>query len=294
MAYAHAASASIPEGQCLHCGTRASLCDCKGLKCVNPSSSVEHALGEFIKQVGSGNSRHLQLFLAGFEALDLIDLGLVVVDAAGRILLANRTADQMIRSRDGLEVTTQGELRARKGCGSSLLELAKAVRARPDGKPEKNGAVVAIRRPSGGRPLTLLLRSLESQATTNDTAEPATLIFMWAPAPSAPAAQEALRQLYGLTLAEIRLANFLMDGKTLEECGKYLGVRRSTLCTHLQSLFQKTKTQRQGQLVALLLQDVGLLRSPRPNLPDSDAQRSPGSPHKLSVVRRANKTASIA
>jgi DNA-binding CsgD family transcriptional regulator len=69
-----------------------------------------------------------------------------------------------------------------------------------------------------------------------------------------------LRQLYGFTAREARLANLLMEGASLEACCDQMKIRRSTGCTHLRYLFRKTGAHRQSELVALLLKGIGLAR----------------------------------
>ena len=70
-----------------------------------------------------------------------------------------------------------------------------------------------------------------------------------------------LRELYGFTRAEARLANLLMEGNSLEKCCHQLGIGRTTACSHLQQLFKKTGVRRQSQLVSLLFKSVGLVRT---------------------------------
>ena len=61
-----------------------------------------------------------------------------------------------------------------------------------------------------------------------------------------------LRTLYGFTDTEARCANLLREGLSVEEIAATLNVARATVRVHLQSLFRKTDTRRQGELVARL------------------------------------------
>jgi DNA-binding CsgD family transcriptional regulator len=70
-----------------------------------------------------------------------------------------------------------------------------------------------------------------------------------------------LQQLFGFTPGETRLANLLMSGVSMADSCRELGICLSTGCSHLRKIFKKTKTHRQGELVALLLRSIGLLRS---------------------------------
>lgn len=64
---------------------------------------------------------------------------------------------------------------------------------------------------------------------------------------------ELLASLFGCTAAEARLAAALVAGKKLEDICEEFGVKQTTVTFHLQNLFQKTRTRRQADLVALLI-----------------------------------------
>ena len=59
-------------------------------------------------------------------------------------------------------------------------------------------------------------------------------------------------QVFGLTHAEARLASALVQGLDLQEIARLHRVSVGTLRVQLKSVFGKTQTKRQAQLVALL------------------------------------------
>ncbi len=61
-----------------------------------------------------------------------------------------------------------------------------------------------------------------------------------------------LAQVFGLTSAEARLVNRLLNEDSVEAAADQLGVARETARNQLKSVFQKTETHRQGQLISLL------------------------------------------
>src|SRR4029077_5742881 len=229
--------------------------------------------------VDPGHDRPVQLLMAGFEALDLLNIGLVVTNASGQLLLANQTAEQILDARDGLSLTSAGVLRAAGAVGSALLELVRQAASPAEGKSDSKDLVLAVRRPSGKRPLTLLVRSIAAEVAKADSNAPACLIFIMDPEFPMETAEAELRQLYGLTSTEACLANLLMEGKTLDECCSLLGIRRSTARTHLQHLFEKVGEQSQSELVSLLLKSSGVLGAPtrsgksRTSVPSVDGNR---------------------
>ena len=62
-----------------------------------------------------------------------------------------------------------------------------------------------------------------------------------------------LRQIYGLTPAEERLARLIVQGLRLHEAEAALGIRHSTARTHMKRIYAKTGTHRQVELVRLLI-----------------------------------------
>jgi DNA-binding CsgD family transcriptional regulator len=70
---------------------------------------------------------------------------------------------------------------------------------------------------------------------------------------------EPLRAAFGLTPAEARLARQIARGDSLEDIAERHQVSLGTVRVQLKSLFQKTQTHRQAQLVSLLAR-LGQLR----------------------------------
>lgn len=64
---------------------------------------------------------------------------------------------------------------------------------------------------------------------------------------------QSLIARYRLTQAEARVALALTDGMPLDEIAATYGCARSTVVSHLRHIFDKTDTNRQAELVALLL-----------------------------------------
>mgnify|MGYP001797058365 CR=1 FL=1 len=60
-----------------------------------------------------------------------------------------------------------------------------------------------------------------------------------------------LHKEFGLTPSEARLARLIIAGQRIEEIADHLGVQKSTLRSQLKSVFMKTQTKRQGELMQL-------------------------------------------
>jgi DNA-binding CsgD family transcriptional regulator len=200
-----------------------------------------------------------ELLGSSLAALDMLNIGLTICNISGQLLIANKTAEEILSSRDGLELDSDNVLCTTRECNPSLRQLMQeAMRSAMLGKSGESEAMLAIPRTSGKRALTVLVRAATRATAGTHSEQPATLVFIVDSGSPAQAAELELRQLYGLTLTEARLANLLMEGKSLVECGCQLGIRRSTVRMHLRNLFAKTGVSRQGELVSLLLKSIGL------------------------------------
>ena len=62
--------------------------------------------------------------LVGLEALDVLNIGVAVTSSSRELLFANRIAQHLITTRDGLEVTAQGALQAVQGILAAVRQLA--------------------------------------------------------------------------------------------------------------------------------------------------------------------------
>jgi len=64
-------------------------------------------------------------------------------------------------------------------------------------------------------------------------------------------------RLLGLTQTEARIAQALAKGRVLEDAAKHCGVTISTARTYLKSIFAKTRTSRQSELLRLIWTSTG-------------------------------------
>ena len=92
---------------------------------------------------------------------------------------------------------------------------------------------------------------LVSQMINVWTDETSTIILLDLDAHPEPT-PEALLRLFGLTAAESQLAVELARGHNLLDISRSRRLSRTTIRSHLASLFVKTQTRRQAELVALL------------------------------------------
>jgi DNA-binding CsgD family transcriptional regulator len=66
-------------------------------------------------------------------------------------------------------------------------------------------------------------------------------------------AADILHRSFGLTTAELRLAEAMLEGGALSSIARKLGVTHSTARTQLRNVFAKTSTHRQAELLKLIV-----------------------------------------
>ncbi|MBZ5646327.1 MAG: helix-turn-helix transcriptional regulator [Acidobacteriia bacterium] len=192
---------------------------------------------------------------AAAQALDSLNRGLIVADDCSRVLFTNQTANKIFKYADGLYRGPDGLSAYRARDTVDLRGLVRWAASRPAPSPE-TAAVLSLWRPSL-KP-SLLLRIAPVRMPTGLAGGPLcrAVVFLQDPAALACIDQAALSRLYGLTRAESHLVVLLLNGKTLAEAGDALHVTPNTVRTHLKHIFLKTETNRQTQLLALLIGSV--------------------------------------
>lgn len=210
-----------------------------------PSAAQQHMLdrlSQHLRQSARLSNRITRLEL-GIAQRDLLleqsQTAQWLVDAEGRVLYCNGTAERRmseptfpLRERQGRLTSTQGALTGllRTACGKSGPKRAVSLRL-----PQLDGELLIAPVRSDGR-----LRL--------DTEHPLALVALLAGQPKAT----LLADLFACTPAEIRLAELITRGSSPEECAARLGVSINTVRSQLRALFCKTDTERQGELVGLL------------------------------------------
>jgi len=186
------------------------------------------------------------------DALDRLGRGALVVDARLAVRYANRRAEQILAERDGLRVE-RGILTA-SGSGQDE-RLRRGVRAALHAEDSGAGATdicLPVSRPSGRRSLEVMIALPPPGVSALVPGRRVALVLIVDPErlPSPPA--EALREFYGLTRAEARLAVLVGEGMALPEAAERLRVTHETVRTILRGIFAKTATRRQSELARLL------------------------------------------
>lgn len=190
--------------------------------------------------------------------IEAIDEPAFLLDLSGRLRLQNALAEAMVRRQALARLDQGGRLElADQDAGRKLTEtLGKAAHPGIRGAGT-TPAIWVLRSGSGDVEgfVKVLMLSVSEGALRGSA-------YMFPPSRFAlvtvyPRTRQAagigsLQGAFGLTAAESRLAMRLRSGESLSEIADASGVSRQTVRQHLKSIFLKTGTNRQAELVLLL------------------------------------------
>jgi DNA-binding CsgD family transcriptional regulator len=257
------APAFLDDDRCSVCGASTAEGRCiDSLACANVLARLETTCKH--APVGALTARQSaevnSLWTAMLLALDSLAVGLAICDTSAKILASNTTAERTLANGDALHVSESGELCTVARNAPVLADALKRLEtAGSNDELPSQGKALLIPRKSGGRPITVLMRQVASGLT--DATSTQVVVMIMDATLAVDATTSDLQQLFGFTPGETRLANLLMSGVSMADSCRELGICLSTGCSHLRKIFKKTKTHRQGELVALLLRSIGLLRN---------------------------------
>lgn len=183
-------------------------------------------------------------------ALDRLTSALVMIDATGKTVFVNTSARQILDRSDGI-CLKNGKLTAQSiSENTRLREIEVKAILTCNGKTVANPGAMQVSRASK-KPLQLIVAPCRS----DDFVMPGravAIVFMNDPDEKPAPPVEVLRALFNLTPAESRLAISLLDGNSLSESADLNKVGQETVRSQIKSIFQKTGTGRQGELIRLL------------------------------------------
>lgn len=191
--------------------------------------------------------------------LDQLPQGIVVVNARGRVLFVNRSAERLLKAQNGLWIGAEGLRALRAEETARLRELLQRAAETVAGNGGHPGGVMRISR-LGGPPLRISVAPLDLGAN-GSPAHAAAMVTIAAPAEgAAPIDAARLQEWFGFTRAEARLAAALAAGKSVQEFAGETGVSLNTARTHLKNAFAKAGVKRQAALVREILTPSEQLR----------------------------------
>ena len=209
-------------------------------------------------------SRDTEALLAAFDQLML---GVVLLTAGGRVSYVNRSAAESLDLAPGFSDPDAD------GTASDARTLAWRRLVGADRDWSRNGCVLA--HPRDGRSLQLMAAPFGWSDRAGVLGRRfARAVFIGDPKRRTGDPIGVLNEIYGLTPGETRLTLLLLSDCSLEEAARLLDISRSTVRSVLKRIFEKTGTNRQSELVRLMLTSFAQVRP-------SGRNDDPGPPDRL-------------
>lgn len=209
--------------------------------------------------------------LVGHALVDKLRQPVMLLTTGGELVLANAAArgllaaTSLLQVKDGRIVLPEAY---RRDFLDQCADLEHAVRAGAGhGKPaDKDFRSLCMRSEADAAADTLygFFTMLAPERTMGSFGlRPLVMLFLYHPTSAQEVDAALLTAAFGLSPAECRVASLLADGMAPKRIAEALGVQYDTVRKQLLSIYQKTATNRQPELVRLLM-----------NLPASALQRA--------------------
>lgn len=213
-----------------------------------PEKRILAELSQHLTEVATLSDTVGRIALLGStSALDLVQQPAVSVDRRGAILQTNAVSEAIW---DADIAVSNNRLVLADSWARSALEHLFDQLARPDPAPLRGSEPIVVRRRV--RPPVLLRALPVPPAARSPFLGARAILTLTSLEPNPRPAAALLAKTFGLTPAEAKLAAILANGTSLETAAEELGISRETARNRLKSVFLKTATHRQSQLVALL------------------------------------------
>lgn len=209
---------------------------------------VENALRLGVRLINAEGSQR-----ALTDVLARLGVGVFLLDAAGRVIFANAAAEQI--SGDELSVV-QGRLTTQGAASQEALRNAIA-RANIDDATTLTAPPQRVLVPAQEQGGFLAVHILPVRAEPGEGVETllidvSAIAVVTRAQPGEPADPALVRDLFGLTLAEARIAALIGAGLAPRNASLTLGISEETARTTLKRVFAKVGVSRQSELTALL------------------------------------------
>lgn len=198
---------------------------------------------------------------SSLAALDRLPSGVLLLDGSGTVTFANRSAQRMLDDGDGLRLrklsnaTGLGDLVAQRDSDSRAISnaISATLRRDPYATPHFSKSVV-VPRTSGLASYTLQLSALGDQNEFGgDGGAFAAIIFIADGLQKMDIDPTALQSVYGLTLAETKVAIALLEFSSVKKVANVLGVSPHTVQTHIKQVYAKLGVDTRTRFVKLML-----------------------------------------
>lgn len=196
---------------------------------------------------------------SSLSALDRLPVALLLMSASGDVLFANRAVLALLASTDALTLKRtkfqqgMGRLEARLPSVNREIARALSTARQVDDAAHFSSAIKVPGRQFGHDLLLQISRIWPASSFGAEGKLPEAIAFLTDARRPLEVAPEVLCRLFGLTLAEARVAVAATAAGSIAELAAALSLGRNTVKTQLKQVYAKTGTRGRAELMRLVL-----------------------------------------
>lgn len=193
-----------------------------------------------------------QRFKAILSAIDRLQIGIVITDQKTDIITNNLIAEEFLAADNGLSRSTKRKLLTRSGKLENTLaqQIFSAANTKD---PTSFEAVISIPKRNGELPWVLEIFPLGNLDGEIDQQFKGAAVFITDPEKQEIVSTKGMEELFNLTRAELDVCELITRGFRAEDIAEERNTTLHTIRSQIKSLFMKTATSNQVDLVRLAL-----------------------------------------
>jgi DNA-binding CsgD family transcriptional regulator/PAS domain-containing protein len=172
------------------------------------------------------------------DVVDRLPFGVILIDEATRVILANEKAQSILRAGSGVGYSSR-RIYAYHNEDDRELQRTIQLTLKPEGESVHPGGAVSIRRSVAQRALTVIATPVRKNSSGSKH-RPACMLVIVDPDSALRPAVSVVKEALRLTEAEARLACILFGGVTLRQAAAELQLSINTCKSQLKSIYAKT------------------------------------------------------
>lgn len=185
------------------------------------------------------------------DTLDVLSVGIVLVTEDARIVHANRAAGRMFD--DAVPISSvDGRLHAADAPVTAKLWQAIGVAAREEARLGAAGLGLSLGQSDRTCTTAHVLPLANGNTRPHLLANAEAAVFIASDTALPVSGLEAVADVFGLTPTEARVLECLVQGGTIADSARALGIATTTTKTHLSRILSKTRSRRRPDLLALV------------------------------------------
>jgi len=184
---------------------------------------------------------------AALQALDRLDIGVLITTGEGTLVLANRIGQELLAERDALRPGPKGNVAG----GAELASSIAAVVATAESQGDTAEKVLGISRRSGRTPLLATVSPLRDCGGGPSSSFRGAIVFVIDPENTRSITTRGMDLLFDLTDAESKVLELVVSGSSTEEIAQMRSVTLHTVRSQIKSLLEKTRSSHRADLVRL-------------------------------------------